>query len=73
MALTDAQSHAAEPQFARYAPLLVVRGAGVTLACRPKLMDLFGSLNGDIALVTNTGAAQSVDGHAPLMSLPFAA
>jgi tetratricopeptide (TPR) repeat protein len=58
-------------QFARYAPVLAARGAQVTLACPPKLVELFGSLGGDISLVTNTGAARDVDCHAPLMSLPL--
>ena len=58
-------------QFARYAPLLVARGAHVTLTCPPKLADLFQTLGDSIKIVTKISGAKNIDCHAPLMSLPF--
>ena len=57
-------------QFARYAPLLAARGAKVTLTCPPKLAALFQTLGDDITVVSKLSAAQNIDCHAPLMSLP---
>jgi len=56
-------------QFMRFLPLLVRRGADVTLECPPRLKCLLSNLNFPLRTVTTSAEAGAVDYHLPLLSL----
>jgi hypothetical protein len=58
-------------QFIRYVPLLVEKGARVTVECQPKLLPLFQCLQSDKVTVISRGQPlPNFDMHARLMTLP---
>ena len=59
-------------QFARYAPLLVERGARVVLEVQPPLKPLLSSLGEGITVLGNGEPLPAFDLHCPVMSLPLA-
>ncbi|MBV1697798.1 MAG: tetratricopeptide repeat protein [Hyphomicrobiales bacterium] len=59
-------------QFARYAPLLAARGAGVILEVQRELVRLLGDLSGVAAVIARQSSLPDYDFHCPLMSLPLA-
>lgn len=58
-------------QFARYLPLLIERGAGVTFFCSPKLIRLLQTLDASISFVTSLTGEETFDFQCALMSLPL--
>lgn len=59
-------------QFARYAKLLVQRGARVILEVQPPLKSLLSPLGSNIQVIGRGEAIPSFDLHCPLLSLPLA-
>ena len=59
-------------QFARYVPMLAVRGATVFFECHTSLRPLLQNLNGVNRVIPAGLAPPDFDLHAPLMSLPRA-
>jgi tetratricopeptide (TPR) repeat protein len=57
-------------QFARYAPLVAARCAGVVLECQPELRALMAAVPGVARVVARGEPLPAFDAHAPLMSLP---
>jgi tetratricopeptide (TPR) repeat protein len=57
-------------QFVRYLPLLVRKGARVTLLVKPNLLRLLSTLEGPIEIVATLGKADRFDFQCPLMGLP---
>ena len=58
-------------QFARYIPLVLARGAKVTLVIRDALAPLMRTSFPDVTIINPQGRASGVDFQAPLMSLPL--
>jgi tetratricopeptide (TPR) repeat protein len=58
-------------QFCRYAEMVALRGAEVTLEVQPSLMALLKNVAG-VKQIVSTGNAGKYDFHCPLLSLPLA-
>lgn len=59
-------------QFVRYAPLLVRRGASVTVQAYPDLVPLLAAMPGLASVVSTEAAEPEADFRSPVMSLPLA-
>jgi tetratricopeptide (TPR) repeat protein len=59
-------------QFARYAPLLAVRGANVILEAQPQLVRLLSGMAGIARVIARKDPLPPFDFHCPLLSLPLA-
>lgn len=59
-------------QFARYAPLLVARGATVILEVQPELVRLLSAMPASVTVVARKQPLPRYDCHCPLLSLPLA-